>query len=440
MRIPARYLSVALCLFAIMCAIGCGGKGKSSSRMSGTASPASKADIAVKSDTKNDTPTAKTPVVALAKPKAADLLAQLQKTYRQMPSLRIAGSSETTVSADGKTLGKPVRENVSLVFKRPNRMIVHTPASDMTVDGKTVYTYSTAAKQYIQSPVNSAFLKSLTTDKPGIGILGLLFATDYSKMIVSPKLLPDTKINGRDVYVVTFGLKSGVAIRKGATGKQTLWIGKSDMGVYKNQLTLVLDTRQFSRVPPSGRKGKIAKIIETVTTNQQTEFEPNAKVPDSTFKFKPPTGSKMFKKPNLLGQMNKPAPDFQFTSVDGKVRRLSDLKGKFVILNFWALPICEQQLPILQNLSASLGPDTEMLNINANVQRDAISEELKKKNYTFPVVFADQEIARVAGQQYGLRVLPTMYIIDKKGVIRAQFLGLATQKQIEDRLASIRSK
>jgi len=440
MRIAIRPLLLAACILVVLCAVGCGSKKAPSARVAKEEhQPTSKPEVAANSGSKQTPPGAKTPGIApgTPKPTAGELIRQLQSAYRGMSSLKAEGVSETTVSADHKPVGKAQRENVSLIFKRPNKMVVDTPASRVTMDGKVVYNYSHSAKQYIKVPVTPAFVKSLASGKPGMGIMGLLYGTDYTKAIVSPKMLPDAKIGGHEVYVVSFGLKSGVAVPKGVSGTETLWIGKSDLGVYKNRVTLAIDTRSLSR-NVKGANGKAAKVIETTTTNELTVFQPNAKVADSTFAFKPPSGAKLFAQPKLTSLLDKPAPDFSFTMADGTSRKLSDLRGKFVLLSFWALPMCDPQLPVLQSLSKALKSDTELVAINLNGDKAAVTEYLTKKGDTFPVVFADAQIAKVAGEQYGLRALPTTLILDKNGVVRAQFLGLVTQKQIEDRLNSIR--
>jgi thiol-disulfide isomerase/thioredoxin len=179
-------------------------------------------------------------------------------------------------------------------------------------------------------------------------------------------------------------------------------------------------------------------MLVTTTTNEQRVFQPNVKIADSAFEFRPPAGARLLKRTNLMGLLNKPAPDFPYTAPDGSAKNLSDLRGKYVLLDFWALPLCEQHLPVLQSLSKSLPADTELLAVNFNGDSHAVADYLKKKSCSFPTVYADQQIAKVAGEQYGLRALPTILIIDKNGVVRAQFLGIATEKQILDRLKAIR--
>ncbi len=444
MGLARRPVVLAACLLVAFAMVGCGSQEKAaierprpsktrSSKAATAAAPAAKPPEASK---------AKAPVApkAVRKMTPGELLRQLQRTYRGMSSLRINGYSETVVLADGKPVSKPSRQDALLVFRRPNRLLVRTKASEVTVDGKNVYTYNPAAKRYMKDPLTPAFLKNIAGGKPGVGVMGLLLGTDYTKAVVSAKMLLDTKIGGRDVYVLSFQLKPREDALKGITGSQTLWIGKSDMGIYKNALTIKLDTTKVPTPTPHKTGEKAARIIETIVTSEQASFEPNVKVTDADFAFRPPAGAKLVKQSPPVNLLNKPAPDFPYTAADGTSTKLSDLRGKLVVIDFWALPMCEQHLPVMQSLSKSLTADTEFLPINLNPDREAVKEHLRKKKYTFPLVFGDQQMAKVVGEQYGLRALPTVLILDKDGIVRAQFLGEASRKQIDERLNVLRSK
>lgn len=438
MRIRIRPLPLIICVLALLSAVGCGSKRSSAVRPTAE-KPQSASGPAVSTSRAAKEPSPETKAVApeASRPTAAALIAQLQKTYRTLGSLKVEGFSETSVTADNKPVGKPSRESISLTYKRPNKMTSAVGTKRMTVDGKWIYVYSPTAKIYTKTAVPPGFMKGFSAVKPGIGIMGLLYGTDYTKALVSPKLLSDSKISNRDCYVVSSELKSGVAIPKGVTGTETLWIGKTDLAIYQNQVKLRIDTGSLARNVKVA-KGKAAKVIETTRTDELRVFQANPKVSDSSFAFVPPPGTKLLKRPQPVDLTNKPAPDFPFTAADGSAKRLSELKGKFVLLNFWALPMCDAQLPILQSLSKSLKSDTELIAINLNPNKAAVTDYLKKKGDTFPVVFGDATIAKTAGQQYGLMAVPVTFILDKKGVVRARFLGFATEKQVEDRLNSIR--
>lgn len=125
------------------------------------------------------------------------------------------------------------------------------------------------------------------------------------------------------------------------------------------------------------------------------------------------------------------APDFAFEDLEGNLVRLSDLRGKPVLLNFWATwcPPCRKEIPDLQKFHDEYGDRIVLLGINwgedvAEVQRfleryGATYTNLMDKNGKFFVL-------------YRLTGLPTSYWIDEEGIIRGMWLGAM---ELEDMVA-----
>ena len=121
------------------------------------------------------------------------------------------------------------------------------------------------------------------------------------------------------------------------------------------------------------------------------------------------------------------APDFNLDTLDGKVR-LSELRGRVVVVNFWAtwcVP-CREEMPALQTLSASRGASEVMvLGVNATNldSRNGATEFARNLGIAFPVAFdAKGDAARL----YGVQGLPATFFIDREGVVRARSLGPQT--------------
>lgn len=130
--------------------------------------------------------------------------------------------------------------------------------------------------------------------------------------------------------------------------------------------------------------------------------------------------------PALSPIANKPpAPDFNLPDTDGRRVQLSSLRGKVVVLNFWATwcPPCREEMPSMQTLWESLkGQDFELLAVNVGEDEDlvfAFRHELSK-TLTIPILL--DENSEVA-QRYPIRGLPTTYILDKQGRIVYQAIG-----------------
>jgi cytochrome c biogenesis protein CcmG, thiol:disulfide interchange protein DsbE len=131
-----------------------------------------------------------------------------------------------------------------------------------------------------------------------------------------------------------------------------------------------------------------------------------------------------------------PAPDFSFTLPDGTTRRLSDLQGTPVIVNFWAtwcLP-CREEMPALQaGLDAREGA-LHVLAVNRNELPEAMARFATEVPVRFPLV---ADLGGAIGDRYGVTALPTTYFIAGDGTIGAIHLGALTPAVIDDRLEAI---
>jgi len=128
--------------------------------------------------------------------------------------------------------------------------------------------------------------------------------------------------------------------------------------------------------------------------------------------------------------VGKPAPDFSFTTVDGKTIKLSDLKGKPVVVNFWAswCHFCAQEAPDLEamyNQHKSQG--LQMLGVGAdpNDSPDVLAKKADELKITYPVGPGSD-----AAQKYGVTGFPTTFFVDRKGVLVSQLAGARPKDQL----------
>ncbi|ANC20591.1 redoxin domain-containing protein [Bacillus cereus] len=141
-------------------------------------------------------------------------------------------------------------------------------------------------------------------------------------------------------------------------------------------------------------------------------------------------------------EIGKSAPDFELTKLDGTNVKLSDLKGKKVILNFWATWCgpCQQEMPDMEAFYKEHKENVEILAINYTPSEKGGGEEkvsnfIKEKGITFPVLL-DKNIDVTTA--YKVITIPTSYFIDTKGVIQDKFIGPMTQKEMEKRVAKLK--
>ena len=132
------------------------------------------------------------------------------------------------------------------------------------------------------------------------------------------------------------------------------------------------------------------------------------------------------------------APDFTVYDKDGNAVKLSDLKGKPVVLNFWAswCPPCKREMPDFNEKYLELGEDVHfmMVNITDGYQETKASAEkyLATTNYSFPVYF-DTDLD--GAYTYGISSVPQTFFIDENGVLitmaQGAIRGNSLQKGID---------
>lgn len=132
-------------------------------------------------------------------------------------------------------------------------------------------------------------------------------------------------------------------------------------------------------------------------------------------------------RPNYADR-NRSAPDFELPALGGGKVRLSDYRGKTVILNFWTKTCrpCLEEMPSIANLARSLRdhPDVVLLTVSTDDSLEDARDTLRSVlgvDPPFPVLLDTD--SKVVGDKYGTKLYPETWFIDPRGVIRARFDG-----------------
>ncbi|MEB2283031.1 redoxin domain-containing protein [Lysinibacillus xylanilyticus] len=128
-------------------------------------------------------------------------------------------------------------------------------------------------------------------------------------------------------------------------------------------------------------------------------------------------------------------PDFTLTSLDGKNVTLSELRGKKVVLNFWATwcPPCKAEMPHMQNYYEqyakkdnveiiAVNLTSEERDVTADAKIDSVMTFRDSFDLTFPILL-DQDPKNSIGIAYQILTIPTTYFIDSNGYIQRAIKG-----------------
>ncbi|HEY0995055.1 MAG TPA: TlpA disulfide reductase family protein [Gemmatimonadaceae bacterium] len=126
------------------------------------------------------------------------------------------------------------------------------------------------------------------------------------------------------------------------------------------------------------------------------------------------------------------APDFHARTLAGDSVSLDSLRGKVVLLNFWATwcPPCRVEMPGFQSAWESRrDKGFVVLGVSTDLRGEQfVRDFLAERGYTYPVVLGTQELVRSYG---GARVLPTSFLIDRQGRIRHEIKGIYARPLLE---------
>jgi len=164
-----------------------------------------------------------------------------------------------------------------------------------------------------------------------------------------------------------------------------------------------------------------------------TGCQPLSEPPDETNPTTPVEGT----------QVGELAPDFQLQNLDGQDISLSDLRGKPVLINFWASWCywCLVEMPYLQEIYEEWSEEgLVLLAINTGESFSKVREFLESHGFSFPVLLdADLLVAlRYDVVRYNKLYIPTTFFIDMDGIIQEKIIGSFPNKEaIEEHLGKI---
>jgi len=139
---------------------------------------------------------------------------------------------------------------------------------------------------------------------------------------------------------------------------------------------------------------------------------------------RPHTGSQL--------PLEKPAPEFKLTALDGRIINLADYRGRNVAITFWAswCGPCRMEMPILRTFyekARKQNSDFEILAISVDSDRADAATAAKELQIPFPVL---HDVDSKVSDNYGVSAIPMLFVIDKSGTLKYSSTGLDMSLEI----------
>jgi cytochrome c biogenesis protein CcmG/thiol:disulfide interchange protein DsbE len=365
---------------------------------------------------------------------AESVLKRMATAYRRSTTYQDAG----TVTLRFEQQGQKVDEkfDFSVAFARPNKLRLDCYQVVLRNDGKNVYGFlkdiEDVAGQVLalEAPaelsLTNMVLDASMQDVMRSGVaqappqLVLLMADNALELILAgakpPLLLPSKNYESQPCHRVRVDSEDGSLV---------LWIDEQTFALRRvDYPTTAFQKNLEQNGPVSG--------LELYAEFSGCKF--NAAVPDVAFQFEVPAEARLVKRllgpapsppSKLLGQ---PAPEFIFTTIDGKKVTREDIKDKVVVLDFWFTQCtpCQESFPLMNKVYQRYKDSDKVVflavNADDNTLTDAaVRETMKSWGSELPLARDPNQDIRKAFDVTGM---PTLFVIGPNGTVEHHEMGL----------------
>ncbi len=243
------------------------------------------------------------------------------------------------------------------------------------------------------------------------------------RYVAMAKAAENARITGEEDYKIEGEKIRCYVIRTSAGGMDhELWVDQ--------QRFVVLQDKEKGQVD-----GMLADLHLKVSA-----IEINSQLADSLFQFEPGKGwseAEMLLLPGEEHMMltGSRAASFALKTLEGEPVALDQTRGKVVVLDFWATwcPPCREELPSIEKLRVEFAGQVQFFGVN-DEDSGTVKDFLRKHKYELPVLM---DTKRQVDRQYGISAIPTMFIIDKQGVIREHFIGSRSEAKLRQAILAV---
>jgi thiol-disulfide isomerase/thioredoxin len=364
--------------------------------------------------------------------------------YAAMPTFQAESSLHVTASGSTSTVSTRTIQMV-----KPNHFRVvgkNAGATQVSIsDGKTFIEYMTGGAFPAKSssaPGSIADAKSIFLGNPML--TGSLFYQFFGGPDRYESLVNETKIApafGSGMTVAGATCKVVKFWAQGTYGSTEVAIGERDGLVHNivyhceplvDQMTKMMRSPEFlaqmKKLNQSADPKALAKLMPTSMKGEETftNIKCGEPIDASVFAAKVPDGQEVREQgggPKPPVAFGRPAPAITVKSVDGAASSLTALRGRVVLIDFWATwcPPCRKGLPETQALYDAYGKKGLAVLTISDETKGTVTPYLKSNKLTFPA-FLDQGGA--TNKAYHIEAIPTVAVIDRRGNLSSFFVGL----------------
>jgi thiol-disulfide isomerase/thioredoxin len=131
----------------------------------------------------------------------------------------------------------------------------------------------------------------------------------------------------------------------------------------------------------------------------------------------------------LAPEKNQPVSEFSLKDLSGTEIRLGDLKGKPILINFWAswcIP-CREEMPLIEKYFQKYPQELQVVAVNDGESEEVVRTFAEGLDLSFPILLDPQSDT---SRRYNVLGLPTTFFIDKNGILKYQHTGILTEAQL----------
>lgn len=396
-------------------------------------------------------------VPSQAQPDAKELLKKVQAHYADIKTYHLEG--QTVMEMKGEGIFMHMEMPFAFAMGKPGQKLMRLKIFSVNTvqfsDGQTEWVYMPSDKQYTKKPYDKDAMDGnvrFNLENSEAMKLAMISEEQIKELknarIVREEVLTvgGQKISSH-VIEAEFGLEAEEAARLAkrlpadkmpSSMLMTFWVDKERPVVLKSEFDGGGTLAEVFKIFGEGADFKMTTSMNVVKVNEV--------LPDSLFVFTPPADAKEVEKfdskmaelfdggdeePKHESLVGKDAVNFVLTDLNGKSFNLEKLRGKVVVIDFWAswCGPCRETLPHVEKLHREFkDKGLVVLGINDEDIDDA-RQFVQKNGYTFPSLV---DVESVVSEKYGVSSIPQTLIIDRDGKIFAHFYGSGEEENLRE--------